>query len=150
MPYFKGFAILFNPNAVTAAKANGFYLDGFNSQFLMGTSYTFSTAFSLYGPSYHTKCLFGFTYWKYQGNDPFEFEYVWSGSDFIGIRENDGSSIASRFNGFCFGNNTMCTGSTTHKDLLDFQCYIPSACPLPVFTGWNSTDTCPKCTQLIC
>ncbi len=35
-------------------------------------------------------------------------------------------------------------------DELTGLCYLPTTCPLPVFTGWNVLNTCPKCTQLIC
>jgi len=33
---------------------------------------------------------------------------------------------------------------------MDNYCYKANTCPLPVFAGWTSTDTCPSCGQLAC
>ncbi len=39
---------------------------------------------------------------------------------------------------------------TPYLDILDGICYAGNLCPLPIFTGWNYTEQCPPCNQLIC
>jgi hypothetical protein len=33
---------------------------------------------------------------------------------------------------------------------MNYLCYTPSTCPLPVFTDWTIANTCPPCIQLVC
>jgi len=33
---------------------------------------------------------------------------------------------------------------------MNYLCYTPSTCPLPVFTDWAIANTCPPCIQLVC
>lgn len=55
-----GFALLINPNAITTAQTNGFYMDYETSNYAVGSTYSFLTLFSAYGPSFNSKCIFGF------------------------------------------------------------------------------------------
>lgn len=105
-----------------------------------------------FGPKFDPKCIIGLSRFKFILQNTFSYSYgLTTGGNYSIYKQTRTTTAQQWGNIFCFGNITLyCSELHTYVDPLDNLCYTASTCPLPVFTGWASTTSCPMCIQQVC